>query len=681
MTRSKGQLTTRERADLFEAQNRVLEESARGAGLDSTLATLCQQVESIIEGAARCSVLLVEDDKLVHGAGPSLPEGYLAEVDGLPIGPSVGSCGTAAHRGEPVIVPDVSTDPLWAEHRDLSQKYDIEACWSVPLFGSNGDVVATFAVYPGSPSAPTPQERRILDAFSDLAELLIQREQTTRELSAERRRLETVVEGTNAGVWEWNPQDDTATISDAWARVLGYEVDELTPMTFEEATELAHPEDLEIVESVIQAHFRGETDFFECEFRMRHKAGHWVWLHDRGRVVERDADGQPILVVGMHLDITDRKRRAEVLRRNKEVLDRTSRLARIGGWEYDVDTGELWLSDQTKRLYGLATDAQVPFDDAIAQLVEGKPRQRLRDAFERATKHGEPYEVDTQLRRPDGRVIWVRCTGQPVMRDGRCARIHGSIQDVTARKQTEQQLQQMRNMESLGRLAGGIAHDFNNILMGFFANVSFARDQLDHEHPAADDLHEAEQALDRAKRLTGQLLTFAKGGAPVKETVSLGDLVQRVVRFDLSGSRTKPVFDIEEGLWTTEADLGQLQQVFSNLTINAREAMQEAGHLYVSLENVVLARDQDVPVTPGRYIRARVRDTGPGIDKSALDQVFDPYFSQKAEGRGLGLATVYSVMQRHDGHVRARTSDDGGAEFELFLPATSGEQGDRKSVV
>jgi PAS domain S-box-containing protein len=533
-----------QRAALFQAQTRLLKLSARGVDLEEVLGALCREIESLFDRSARCSVVLVDNGRLQHVASPSMADAFVEAIDGLEIGPNVGSCGTAAFTGETVVVEDVSTHPLWEDYQDLVRLHDLVACWSTPVFNADGEVVATFAVYPYTKTAPSEHERRLIDAFCDLAEILIERALATRELTSEKRRLAAVVEGTAAGAWEWNPQDDAATVTDDWAGILGYTVAELEPISFEQLASLAHPDDVEQVQRAIEEHFRGESDFIETEFRMRHKNGHWVWLLDRGRVFERDEDGNPTLVAGMHLDITERKER-------------------------------------------------------------------------------------------------------------------------------ERQLQRMQRLESLGRLAGGIAHDFNNILMGFFASVSFARESLEADHPAHTELSEAEAALDRAKRLTGQLLTFAKGGAPVKDDVGLQTLVERVVRFDLSGSQTKPVFDIDDDLWMAHADQGQLQQVVSNLTVNAREAMEEAGHLYVSLENTVIDANSDLPLAPGRYVHARFRDDGPGIDPENIDRIFDPYFSRKESGQGLGLATVFSIVEQHGGHVSVESGDGGGATFDLYFPASA----------
>jgi PAS domain S-box-containing protein len=786
-------LGLQERAELYEAQSSILEKSTRGSELDEILRDLCTQVEGLLDSGSRCSVLLIDDGRVHHGAAPSLPGAYVDVIDGTPIGPRAGSCGTAAYTESRVIVEDISTSTLWEEYRQHAEPHDLVACWSTPVFDGDGGILATFAVYPPTRTSPSDYELAVLDAFSNITGLVIERSQVHSQLAAEKLRLKSIVQGTGAGAWEWNPKNDTATITDDWARILGYEVEELEPVSFARISELAHPDDVERVRSEIQVHFRGETDFFESEFRMRHKSGKWIWLLDRGRVVERDDDGAPTLVAGMHMDITARKRREQTLRENeqdleltldsiadavvtanidlevtrmnrvgeeltglsfeemkgkpitdllpflrniplegrrdgtdgrtapiedeifeldrpdgssltiacsanlfwadkrddrrlvvsfrdiserhriqaelrrsKDVLDRTSRLGRIGGWELDLVNEEVWMSEHARRILGSPNKPTITLEYAFTQILEG--RDRVRRAIERTIEQGEPYQVEFLADTPDGD-RWIRSTGMPEMEDGECLRIHGSIQDVTEQKTNEKHLQRMQKLESLGRLAGGIAHDFNNILMGFFASVGFAVDELDDQHPARAELEEAQAALDRAKRLTGQLLTFAKGGAPIKDHVSLDDLVERVVRFDLSGSDIRPVFDIDSDLWPAEADQGQLQQVFSNLAVNAREAMQESGNLYISMQNTVVASANDLQLPPGRYIRASVRDEGPGIPTDRIDRLFEPYYSTKEDGRGLGLATVYSVVNQHGGYIGVDSSGD-GAEFIIHLPAS-----------
>ncbi|MFH0996309.1 MAG: PAS domain S-box protein [Pseudomonadota bacterium] len=246
--------------------------------------------------------------------------------------------------------------------------------------------------------------------------------------------------------------------------------------------------------------------------------------------------------------------------------------------------------------------------------------------------------------------------------------------DLTARKQAEAELQKMHKLQSVGTLAGGIAHDFNNILMGLYGNISLAKGALSEYHPGFKSLSAAEKSMNRAIRLTKQLLTFAKGGAPVKEDVSIGALVEEVARFDLSGSNVMLVHQQVEDLWPATVDKGQMQQVISNLTINACQAMPNGGRVYITMENADITATVIPGLSQGKYIRISVRDEGTGVDQKHLDRIFDPYFTTKQTGSGLGLATTYSIIHKHGGHIGVDSELGKGTTFTLYLPASKSPQ-------
>lgn len=258
----------------------------------------------------------------------------------------------------------------------------------------------------------------------------------------------------------------------------------------------------------------------------------------------------------------------------------------------------------------------------------------------------------------------------PVQREDQVVALVCVHTDITERKKSEAELQKMEKLKSIGTLAGGIAHDFNNILTGLFGNMTLARLYLDKHHPAYQPLRDAEKSMNRATRLANQLLTFSKGGEPVREDARLDRLVEEIVRFDLSGSNVKPVFSFAEDLWLANVDKGQIHQVFSNLTINANQAMPDGGRLYVSMENAEIFHADTRKLPPGKYIRVSIRDEGIGIERKHLKRIFDPYYSTKKAGNGLGLATVYSIIKKHGGHISVDSEPGTGTSFTLYLPAS-----------
>jgi len=244
------------------------------------------------------------------------------------------------------------------------------------------------------------------------------------------------------------------------------------------------------------------------------------------------------------------------------------------------------------------------------------------------------------------------------------------IQDVTARRRLEDDLLRMQKLESLAVLAGGIAHDFNNILTAVMGNISLATETIGVPPLAYERLLLAEQATTRARDLTQQLITFAKGGAPLRRPAYLPDVVLESAGLFLRGSNVKCDVTVEPGLPPADVDLGQMVQVFNNLLLNAVQAMPDGGRIDVRLASTEIPPDNDMRLKPGRYLKIEVEDHGNGIPAEQLGRVFDPYFSTRPKGTGLGLATVYSILRRHEGHVEARSQPGVGSTFTLLLPAS-----------
>ena len=253
----------------------------------------------------------------------------------------------------------------------------------------------------------------------------------------------------------------------------------------------------------------------------------------------------------------------------------------------------------------------------------------------------------------------------------RTAELHQSTQQLRAeieqREQAEEELLRARKLESLGVLAGGIAHDFNNFLTVVQGNIEVAKVQLTPEEPAQEFLDQAASACQRAKFLSSQLLTFAKGGAPVRRVASIAQLVTDAVHLARTGSSIGIDLKITEGLWSAQVDPGQIGQVLHNILINAREAMSGGGAIEVHAENVV------VPNSSGDtnpLVRISIRDDGPGIPPDVLLRIFDPYFTTKPGGTGLGLATAYAIVVKHGGQLSVESTPGVGTVFTVDLPAS-----------
>ncbi|MEW6429725.1 MAG: PAS domain S-box protein [Thermodesulfobacteriota bacterium] len=245
------------------------------------------------------------------------------------------------------------------------------------------------------------------------------------------------------------------------------------------------------------------------------------------------------------------------------------------------------------------------------------------------------------------------------------------IRDLSDRRRMEEEILRGQKLESIGVLAGGIAHDFNNLLTIFTGNLSLLRMRSKVSDSIDKHLSFMENACSRARDLTNQLLTFSKGGAPLKEAADLGSLIRDSASFSLSGANVSCSFDLPADLWPAEVDLGQFSRVIHNLTINAVHAMPRGGTLRIAAGNRRLGDDEIADLAAGDYVEIRVRDEGIGIPGKYLDRIFDPYFSTKTSGSGLGLAASHSIMRRHDGHIRVESTPGAGTTFFLYLPAAT----------
>jgi PAS domain S-box-containing protein len=244
------------------------------------------------------------------------------------------------------------------------------------------------------------------------------------------------------------------------------------------------------------------------------------------------------------------------------------------------------------------------------------------------------------------------------------------VRDVTETKRAEEERLRLSNLESLATLAGGLAHDFNNILTAILGNIGLAVLELDHTDRSRERLSAAETACLQAQKLAKQLLTFAKGGTPVKQLVSVKKLVTESASFTCRGSQVTCAVSFPDNLWPVEADPGQISQVVQNLLINAMQAMPTGGAITVRGENLAVQAGSDLPLVPGRYVKISVEDQGVGLPADYLTKIFDPYFTTKQKGSGLGLAMAYSIVKNHQGHIAVASKLGAGAVLKVYLPAS-----------
>ncbi|MDD3925557.1 MAG: response regulator [bacterium] len=344
----------------------------------------------------------------------------------------------------------------------------------------------------------------------------------------------------------------------------------------------------------------------------------------------------------------------------------------------DIDGLVITMNKVAEELTGWSLeDAAGRGIDEVFNIVSGKTGRQCRDIPEKIRKAGCIVGLTslTVLVSKDGSRRTIADSGTTVCgKDGTIIGIVIVFRDITEKMIMEEELAKARKLESLGILAGGIAHDFNNILMAVLGNISLAKREVMTGTDLYIKLFEAEKAVVRAKELTQQLLTFSKGGTPVKNTASVKDLIMDSAGFALRGSNVSCDYDISEGLWPVEVDEGQISQVISNLVINADQAMPDGGTIRISAANISVGPSCiDGSIVEGKYVKISVSDKGIGMPEDHLLRIFDPYFTTKESGSGLGLSIVYSIVKRHDGLITVESKQGKGTTFHIYLPASQRE--------
>jgi PAS domain S-box-containing protein len=373
------------------------------------------------------------------------------------------------------------------------------------------------------------------------------------------------------------------------------------------------------------------------------------------------------------LDLTDIKRTEDALAAERERLAVTLRAMAEGVITTDIEGRVLFLNEAACELTGWTESAAIGRRlDEVCVLRHEKTHQPVPSPSKTAV---ETHQV---VNLPENTALLDR-QGAHRRVEGRCAPIHdrGSraigavlvMRDETERARLEGEMLRASKLESVGILAGGIAHDFNNLLTVVMGNITLAMLDTQAMTTAGRWLQDAERGVMRARDLTQQLLTFARGGEPVRSAVRLPEVIREAAHFALHGSKVRCEFAIEEGLWTAEVDKGQIGQVVQNLVINAVQAMPEGGVIHMAMRNQRLAAGAVAQLEAGCYLCISISDTGAGILPENLARIFDPYFTTKQSGTGLGLATVYSVIRKHQGHIEVDSEVGRGTRFRFWLPA------------
>lgn len=615
--------------------------------------------------------------------------------------------------------------------------------------------------------------------------------------TADESVLREILEQTLAGYWDWDIPSGDEYLSPTFKKMFGYEDNEI-PNRAESWQKQIFAEDLPKVHETFRKHAdsKGVIPYYN-EVRYRHKNGSTVWVACTGKVITWDDDGNPLRMVGCHIDITARKKAEQ--EHHDIAMRQEATLAAVPDIIAEVDNNKVytWMNDAGLKFFGenaVGKEAESFFEghqdtySVVQPLFNGDPNiiyveswQRRHDGAKRllawwcrvlkdingnvtgalstarditdlrkaeealmeekerlavtlrsigdaviaTDKNGNimlmnkvaedltgfrfyevaqkplvtaftiinevtrqpcdnPVDIVLQnnrvvglanhsvLVRRDGSEISITDSGAPIINnDGSIIGVVLVFRDITEKAKVERALQNVQKLESLGILAAGIAHDFNNLLSGIYGNIDMAVEETERRN-VKKYLRKALGTIDRARALTGQLLTFAKGGAPIKKLGSLVPFVEETTKFALSGSNVSSRFSIRKNLWQCEFDSNQIGQVIDNIVINAQQAMPEGGTVEITAENIQMSAESHATLPGGDYVKIAFKDHGIGIPREILPKIFDPFFTTKTRGQGLGLATSYSIVNRHDGCIEVESEPGKGSTFTIYLPASLG---------
>ncbi|NWJ96136.1 MAG: response regulator [Chloroflexi bacterium] len=480
-------------------------------------------------------------------------------------------------------------------------------------------------------------------------------------------------------------------VTQAFSRITGYTIEDTESSKEWFDLKLCHPEDIPIILHRRNQLFSNQACVTEARFVT--KGGEIRWLRDYAYPLWDETQNRLVRIYGAGQDITERRQAEEELATEKERLAVTLQSIGDGVITTDISGKITLLNPVAERLTGWNQSEAIGRDlEEVFKIVNLKSEEPVVNPVQQVLAGGT-------ITSPANRIVLISRNGshhilnetaaplRNMTRDLQTTGVVLVFRDITEQHKIEEELSRRQKLDSLGVLAGGIAHDFNNILTSVVGNLALARIDLPVNFSpeierVKDLLLEAEKAAYRAKGLTQQLLTFSKGGVPIKKATDLRTVLEESVTFALRGSNVRCTLELPADLWPVEIDEGQIHQVINNLVINAIQAMPDGGTLTIRATNIFqparVTPNSERPVTlspPFKadigYVMVILRDEGVGIPSQNLSRIFDPYFTTKQHGSGLGLAASFSIITKHDGFITVESEQGKGSSFFIYLPVSS----------
>jgi len=510
-------------------------------------------------------------------------------------------------------------------------------------------------------------EQTILKLKTQIAK----RKQNEEALKESEKKHREILEGLNDAAYRMSfPDGKYEYFSQSSKNVFGYSAEEWinNPRLIQK---IIHPDFIGYFNEKWSDLLQGEIAE-DYEYKIIDPKGNerWIFQSNTGIV---DDQKKIIAIEGLCRDITDHKKAELALRKSEEqlrtIFEAATEVSLIITDTHELDPIVLEFSPGAENIFGYKKSEMIgnhvsvlhPPDDVA---VFSETHKRMREGK-------KVFSKETTLVRKSGEKFPAIFSTYPLFdENGKMYAVLEVSIDISERIKFEKQLQQTQKMDAISTLAGGIAHDFNNMLGVITGNVSYTLSQLNQEEELFEVLSDVQDGVKQAQSLTQQLLTFSKGGEPVKKTADINQLLIESAQFVIRGAKTRCEFEFSENLSMAEVDPGQINQVISNLVINANQAMPHGGIIYIRTKNVELETENNLSLPSGKYIKIIIEDQGIGISEKHLSNIFDPFFTTKQKGNGLGLSTVYSIIQKHKGQITVHSEIEKGTVFHVYIPAS-----------
>ncbi len=420
-----------------------------------------------------------------------------------------------------------------------------------------------------------------------------------------------------------------------------------------------------LLQEKLSRHEAGEREYHRFEAILCRKDGEEV---DVEIITSRMTYNRKPAIQGTLIDNRTRRQALNVILAGEERFRTLANNSHDIISEHNAEGGFTYLSSNIKKILGYESYELI--NTNIFNYIHSSELEKVREELGRCFEERTSARVTFRFKNKECDWQWFESTGRPYVTGSGDLQLILVSRDITNQRKIQEEILKASKLESIGVLAGGIAHNFNNILTVILGNVSLAKSYFDSdEHEPIQILEEAENACLNAQDLTAQFLTFAKGGEPVKQPASLARLVRSTINLALRGSQVKCEYSLPRNLHKVQIDKGQINQVIHNMVINSDHAMPQGGKIKVSASNCELNGEHNLPLRSGSYVLLRFEDEGCGISEEHLSKVFDPYFTTKKKGNGLGLATAYSIIKNHDGLLTVESKIGTGTTFFVYLPA------------